>query len=343
MSFSSIWTQFFPPSNGAPLTEANLPSQSGKVFIVTGGSSGLGYETTRILYGAGAKVYILTRSKEHADDAIARIKAFYSEKDVDDGAPKRGSLHYIFMDLNDLSTVKSAAQEFLTSEGPNGRLDILFNNAGTGATKNAPPTIQGNEYHFGTNCLGPFLLTKLLTPILSKTAKQSPPNAVRVVWPASCLVDMTSPEGGIRPEFLQDTSKVTHQDELYTTSKVGNWFLASEFARRQTKAEGVVHVAGNPGNYVTNIWRNVPVILYWILRPILRDPVHGAETYLFMGLSADVTVDDAVTGRYVIPDGRWHPGPRKDLLLALRGKEGGGSGRAGEFHEWCEERVREFL
>ena len=72
-TIASIWTQFFPPRNGAPLTEANLPSQAGKVFIVTGGSSGLGYELSRILYGAGGKVYMLTRSKEHADDAAARI------------------------------------------------------------------------------------------------------------------------------------------------------------------------------------------------------------------------------------------------------------------------------
>ncbi|KAK4222685.1 hypothetical protein QBC38DRAFT_489288 [Podospora fimiseda] len=330
MSFSSIWTQFFPPSNGAPLTEANLPSQSNKVFIVTGGSSGLGYETARILYSKGAKVYILTRSKQHADDAITRIKSIYPDS--------TGSLHFIFMDLNDLSTVKSAAEQFLASKD---RLDVLFNNAGTGATKNAPPTVQGNEYHFGTNCLGAFLLTKLLTPILVKTAKSSPVNSVRVVWPASCLVEMMSPKGGIRTEFLQDSSKVTKEDELYTTSKVGNWFLASEFARRQT--EGVVSIAGNPGNYLTNIWRNVPGIVYWLLRPILRDAVHGAETYLFMGLHGDVKVEDGVAGRYVIPDGRWHPGQREDLLLALRGEEGGGSGIARKFYGWCEERVREFL
>lgn len=72
---SVLWTQFFPPRG--PLTESNLPSQSGKVFIVTGGSSGLGFQLLRILYGAGGKVYILTRSKENVDAAIARIKAHY--------------------------------------------------------------------------------------------------------------------------------------------------------------------------------------------------------------------------------------------------------------------------
>ncbi|KAK4458710.1 hypothetical protein QBC42DRAFT_19699 [Cladorrhinum samala] len=349
MSFSAVWTQFFPPRNGAPLTEANLPSQAGKVFIVTGGSSGLGYELSRILYGAGGKVYILTRTKQNAEDAIARIKKFYQEKDGsgdggnndDDGGPRRrrGGLHFIFMDLIDLATVKAAAHEFLAAEE---RLDALFNNAGTGATKKAPLTAQGHEYHFGTNCLGGFLLARLLTPVLSKTAKQAPASAVRVVWPASCLVDMMTPEGGIRPEFLQDASKVKDENELYSTSKAGNWFVASEFSRRH-QSDGVVHIAGNPGNYVTNIWRNVPAVLYWVLRPILREAVHGAETYLFMGISESVTADDAVAGRYVIPDGRWHPGQREDLLLALRRKDEGGSGRASDLYDWCEEKVGEFL
>lgn len=340
MSFSAIWTQFFPPRNGAPLTEANLPSQAGKVFIVTGGSSGLGYELSRILYGAGGKVYILTRTKQNAEDAIAQIEKFYQDKDGDnDGPQRRGGLHFIFMDLMDLATVKAAAQEFLAAEE---RLDALFNNAGTGATKNAPLTAQGHEYHFGTNCLGGFLLARLLTPILSRTAKQAPANAVRVVWPASCLVEMMTPEGGIRLEFLQDANKVKDVNELYSTSKAANWFAASEFSRRH-QSDGVVHIAGNPGNYVTNIWRNVPVLLYLVLRPILREAVHGAETYLFMGISESVTLDDAVAGRYVIPDGRWHPGQREDLLLALRRKDEGGSGRASDFYDWCEEKVGEFL
>ncbi|GAB1314784.1 hypothetical protein MFIFM68171_04994 [Madurella fahalii] len=177
MTFSAIWTQFFPPRNSAPLTEANLPSQTGKVCIVTGGSSGLGYEISRILYGAGATVYILTRSREHADGAISRIRAFYDSKQAD--GKQRGSLEYIHMDLMDLASVKTAAQQFLGRHP--GRLDILFNNAGTAARKNAPLTAQGNEYHVGINSLGGFLLAKLLTPILSQTAKQAPAGSVRVV------------------------------------------------------------------------------------------------------------------------------------------------------------------
>lgn len=141
VSFSTIWTQWFPP-NG-PLNEHNLSSQVGKVFIVTGGASGLGYVLSRILYGAGAKVYILTRSKERANQAIANIKS-----EVKDDGRQLGSLEFIPMDLMDFETVKPAALEFLNREaGPDGRLDVLFNNAGTGGRKNAPKGAQGHEYH----------------------------------------------------------------------------------------------------------------------------------------------------------------------------------------------------
>jgi NAD(P)-dependent dehydrogenase (short-subunit alcohol dehydrogenase family) len=339
-SLSAIWTQFFPPRNGAPITESNLADQAGKVFIVTGGSSGLGYELSRILYGAGGTVYMLTRSQEHADHATARIKAVYAERD--DTEERRGSLHFISMDLTDLATVKAAAEEFLRRET---RLDVLFNNAGTGALQNAPATRQGLEYHFGVNSVGGFLLARLLTPVLSQTARNTPPGSVRVVWPASCLVDMMTPANGIRHSFLQDTTTVTDQNELYSSSKAANWFVASEFARRGTPGggSGVLHIAGNPGNYDSNIWRATPALLYWLLWPILRDPVHGAETYLFMGFSEEVTLEDAAAGRYVICDGRWHPGQRADLLLALRGVEEGGSGRAREYFDWCEDKVREFV
>lgn len=119
--FRAIWTQYFPPEG--PLTEANLPRQVGKVFIVTGGSNGLGYELSRQLYGAGGKVYILTRSEERTNAAIAKIKAHYNAQGLTSG--QVGSLDFISMDLMDFESVKAAAQEFLNREGPDGRLDVL--------------------------------------------------------------------------------------------------------------------------------------------------------------------------------------------------------------------------
>lgn len=115
---STIWAQYFPPRG--PLTEDNLPSQTGKVFIVTGGSNGLGYELSRQLYGAGGKVYIMTRSKDRTEVAISNIKAHYEVE-----KKSRGSLEFIEMDLINFESVRAAAQDFLSREGPNGRLDVL--------------------------------------------------------------------------------------------------------------------------------------------------------------------------------------------------------------------------
>jgi hypothetical protein len=62
-----------------------------------------------------------------------------------------------------------------------------------------------------------------------------------------------------------------------------------------------------------------------------------------MGFSEEVTLEDAAAGRYAICDGRWHPGQRGDLVSALRGPEEGGTGKASEVYDWCEEKVAEYL
>lgn len=330
----ALWTQSFPLWHGAPINEGNLPSQAGKVFIVTGGSSGIGYELTRILYGAGAKIYIMTKSKVEADQAMSSIEAFYRDKDS-----QNGSMEFIYVDLADLVTVRTAGQAFLDREGQDGRLDVLFNNAGTAARAHAPPSKQGHEYHFSINVLGGFLLSRLLAPFLSRTARKSPTGCIRVIWPASIMVD-AAPKSGIRHSFLKDTTTVKDPNELYASSKVANWFAATEFARRQP--QGVVHIAGNPGTCATNIWSDFSTLFYLSIRILLRNPVHGAETYMFMAFSDEVTLDGAAAGRYAINDGRWHPGQREDLLLALHKTEDGGSGRSNEFFTWCEERTDEF-
>lgn len=106
----------------------------------------------------------------------------------------------------------------------------------------------------------------------------------------------------------------------------------------------MAYVAGNPGTYLTNMWQYTPWLLYIIMKPFLHDPkVHGAETYLWMGFSDDVTLEDAVAGRYAMCNGRWHPGQRGDLLQALRGKADGGSGWASDVYDWCEAKIQAYL
>jgi NAD(P)-dependent dehydrogenase (short-subunit alcohol dehydrogenase family) len=195
---------------------------------------------------------MLTRSKERAAEAISKIKT------ACEGIGNQvGSIEFVHMDLADFATIKLAAKEVIRQEGPDGRLDVLFGNAGTGGRKNAPPGRQGYEYHITINSMGNFVLTRLLMPLLAQTAKKLPPGSVRVAWPASILVKLNAPKTGFRPEWLRDHATArncTHYVELYSASKTGSWFLTFEFACRHQKDSGVIHIAGNPGTYNTNMW-----------------------------------------------------------------------------------------
>ncbi|KAI4113234.1 MAG: hypothetical protein LQ338_008213, partial [Usnochroma carphineum] len=96
----ATFSQFFPPPPA--LTEANLPSQKGKVFIVTGGSSGVGLELCALLYQAGGTVYLAGRSESNAHAAISNIKARRP-------APSSpGELDFLFLSLEDLTTIRPA-------------------------------------------------------------------------------------------------------------------------------------------------------------------------------------------------------------------------------------------
>lgn len=107
----------FPPA--PTFTEKDLPSLSGKVIIITGAASGVGYELSKMLYAKGGTVYIAARSEKRCMDAISKIKA---------EMPKfTGTLMAMVIDLADLATIKSAVEAFLKQEN---RLDVLIHNAG---------------------------------------------------------------------------------------------------------------------------------------------------------------------------------------------------------------------
>jgi NAD(P)-dependent dehydrogenase (short-subunit alcohol dehydrogenase family) len=114
---------------------------------------------------------------------------------------------------------------------------------------------HGNELQLGTNCLGPYLLYRLLLPLLTQTAASSPTASVRVAWAASIAVFVTAPKPhGI---VLGDDGRPTDQGVVfnYGQTKVGNVFFAREEAET-TPHTGVVHVAFNPGNLRTELQRH---------------------------------------------------------------------------------------
>lgn len=83
------------------------------------------------------------------------------------------------------------------------------------------------------------------------------------------MVESSSPKGGVRKELLDDAGAAKKlnlsQNELYASTKAGCYFLASEFSRRQSKTNGVIHVAGNPGNYVSGVWDYVCALSYHVV------------------------------------------------------------------------------
>jgi NAD(P)-dependent dehydrogenase (short-subunit alcohol dehydrogenase family) len=306
------------------LTEENLPSQKGKVFIVTGGYSGVGLELSKILFNAGAKVYVVGRSEGTAKKEIEDIKTATSN------TASAGQLEFLYVDLGDLTTIKSAVDTFKTKET---RLDVLWNNAGISLAKGT--TKQGFEVTVGTNCVGPFLFTQLLLPILESTSATSTPGSTRVIWTSSAVVEM-APKGGLKLEHL--VTPPTDPQINYTLSKIGNWFLASEMTRR-VKEKGILSIILNPGNLKTALLRDHSWLAFFA-SPLLYPAIFGAYTELWAGLSTDLGMEQ--NGGYIIPWGRIHPSPREDLLGALKSVEDGGSGVAGKFWEWCENATADY-
>ena len=115
----STLSALFPPS--PKLTAANLPSQKGKVIIITGAASGVGFQLAKILYLAGGTVYIAARSVSRCEGAIGQILS-----ETTGHGKSSGKLGSMVVDLADLATVKPAVESFLKKEE---RLDVLVHNA----------------------------------------------------------------------------------------------------------------------------------------------------------------------------------------------------------------------
>ncbi|EKD19690.1 uncharacterized protein L3040_001963 [Drepanopeziza brunnea f. sp. 'multigermtubi'] len=318
------FSQIFPPA--AKFTERSLPDQSNKVFIVTGSSTGVGKELAQILYSHNAKVYIAARSQDRASQAIESIKALYPNS--------KGSLIYLHLDLDDLSTIKASADAFLAKEK---RLDVLWNNAGVMVPPQGSKTVQGYEKQLGTNCVGPFLFTKLLLPLLKASARLNPPETTRVVWVSSSAAEI-SPKGGVDMGNL-DYKVDKGAWHKYSVSKAGNLLHAQEFATRYG-SDGIISVALNPGNLSSDLQRNLPGWQNAILQKFLYAPINGAYTELFAGVSPDVNMDH--NGGWIIPFGRFGP-LRADLEKSGKSKKDGGSGIAENFWEWTEEQIKPYL
>ncbi|KAJ5219260.1 uncharacterized protein N7498_001359 [Penicillium cinerascens] len=318
MALSSMVTQYWPPP--PTFTEKDVPSQQGRVFIVTGGNQGVGYELIKMLYSTGAVIYMASRSEERAEKAI---------KDIVSADPAGSSrLRFLHLDLNDLNAVRTAAKTFSDQES---RLDIIWNNAGVGAVKVGTKTKQGIEAHMGINVIAPVLFTQLLLPKLQAAAATSPKNSVRIIWTSSCMMEQRSPKGGYNLKDIENGG--TNSTYInYATSKSANWMVADEAGKRYGK-DGIISVVQNPGNLNTQIYNTQSKLMMFFVRRLLYPPKLGGYTELYAGFSPEIT--EKQQGGLIIPWGRVQArNPREDIYEALE------EGKGKELWDWIEAQIK---
>lgn len=221
----------------------NFPAQEGRIIMITGANTGLGYETALSLAKKGATVIMACRSRSKAEVAKHKIKK----------AVPAANLEIMEVDLSSLKSVQKMAKEY---QAQYDRLDVLVNNAGV----MMPPytkTEDGLELQLEANYLGHFLLTGLLLPTILKTPQS------RVV----SLSSIAHKNGKINFDDLQSEKKYSAQD-AYGQSKLACLMFAFELQRRLEKAgqNGTISTAAHPGIADTELSRHLPKFLYVALK-----------------------------------------------------------------------------
>jgi NAD(P)-dependent dehydrogenase (short-subunit alcohol dehydrogenase family) len=254
-------------SNNNQWTSENIPDQSGRVAIVTGANSGIGYETARALAHKGATVIMACRSVEKGQVAAHKIQ---------DEDPQ-GTVAVMALDLANLSSVRDFAEGFKREFQ---RLDLLINNAGVMMLPDCTKTADGFEMQFGTNHLGHFALTGLLLETISRT-----PGA-RVV-----MVSSTAERFGRMNFDNLNAEQLYDKQAAYGQSKLANLLFTAELQRRfEAASMDAIAVAAHPGWTTTNLQRHTRLRL---LNPIFaQGPEMGALPTLYAATSPDVRGGD---------------------------------------------------
>jgi retinol dehydrogenase 12 len=258
-----------------------MADQDGRTFLVTGATGGIGMVTARELAARGATVFITARSPAKGRAALDQLRA----------ATGSDRLQLLSLELGDLSSVRACANALMQSGEP---LHGLINNAGLAGQRGI--TASGFELAFGTNHVGTFLLTELLTPRLRESAP------ARVVNVASIGHFKAK---GIDFEAVRQRTRTRTAFPEYCVSKLANVLHAAELGRR-LEGSGVTTYSLHPGTVATDVWRSVP----WPIRPLMlrrmSSPEDGARTTLYCATSPEVAGD---TGGYYDSRQRTPPSP----------------------------------
>jgi NAD(P)-dependent dehydrogenase (short-subunit alcohol dehydrogenase family) len=282
------WVSFSAMSPNEKWSTADVPDQTGRVAVVTGSNTGIGYRTAAVLAESGARVVLAVRNLEKGNLALARIVAAHPNANV--------TLQEL--DLSSLDSVRAAAAA-LRSAYP--RIDLLINNAGVMWTPKQL-TADGFEMQFGTNHLGHFALTGLLLDNLLPVR-------------GSRVVTVSSTGHRLRAAIHFDDLQWEHRYDrvaAYGQSKLANLLFTYELQRRLAAREQptTAALAAHPGGSNTELARNLPTVFkpaVVLLGPLLfQSAAMGALPTL-----RAATDPDAEGGQYYGPDGlgeqRGHP------------------------------------
>ena len=261
-------------------TEKDVPDQSGRLAIVTGSNTGLGYDTARVLAARGARVVMAVRDTAKGDAAAARIRQLSPGAEVT--VQK--------LDLGSLKSVRESAAEMAAAHP---RIDLLINNAGV----MYPPkqtTADGFELQFGTNHLGHFALTGLLLKNLL------PVDGSRVVVVASIAHNIRAK---VDFDDLQWEHRRYDRVAAYGQSKLANLMFTYDLQRRLAAANAkTLAVAAHPGVAATELVRHVPGAglpgVNWLSGKLLNSAEMGALPTLRAATDPSVK-----GGEYYGPDG----------------------------------------
>lgn len=215
--------------------DTTVPDLTGRLAVVTGANSGLGFGLTGRLAAAGAEVVMAVRNAEKGQRALDELLRQNPD----------ARLRLLDLDLASLESVRSAAQSLLDEKRA---VDILINNAGIMAVPERRETADGFELQFGSNHLGPFAFTGLLLPALQRA------HAPRVVSTSSLAANI----GSWQWNNLQG-EKTYSAWRAYGLSKLANLAFARELQRRSALEQwGITSTAAHPGGTKTNLQSTGP-------------------------------------------------------------------------------------
>jgi retinol dehydrogenase-12 len=261
----------------------------GRLVVVTGANTGIGAATAKALARRGATTVLACRSEERSRGILEAIGAL------------GGKAYFVLLDLADFASVREAAHRISALTGS---VDVLINNAGL-----APPrggiTKDGFELGFGTNHLGHFLFTALLTPRLLSAGHARIVNVSSQAHYAAKGIDYDA--------VRRPTRSITGLRE-YEVAKLANVLFTRELSRR-VGPMGIHSYALHPGVVASDGWRRVP----WPVRPLMMRGMisneEGAKTSIYCATSPEVAEHD---GRYYDQCKEKAPNPVADRVEVAR-------------------------